>query len=130
MFFLDTRSYRDANAAPDDPQQPKTLIGKEQRDWLLDGLERSDATWKVVVCGVPISVPTSNEQRGRDGWANGDGKQGFENELRSILVTLHERGVHDLVFRHHRRPLRHRLPLHARFPTIAASSSTNSSAVR
>jgi alkaline phosphatase D len=98
VFLLDTRSYRDANAAPDDPRHPKTLLGKEQRDWLLDGLERSDATWKVVVCGVPISIPTSPEERGRDGWANGDSKQGFENELRSILTALHERGVRHLVF--------------------------------
>lgn len=98
IFFLDTRSYRDANSAPDDPRRPKTMLGAEQRAWLLDGLERSDATWKVVVCSVPISVPTSNEQRGRDGWANDDGEQGFENELRSILTALREHRTRNLVF--------------------------------
>jgi alkaline phosphatase D len=98
MFLLDTRGYRDANSAADDPRRPKTLLGAEQRSWLLEGLTRSDATWKVVVCGVPISVPTSSEERGRDGWANGDGPGGFENELRSILLALRERGVRNLVF--------------------------------
>jgi alkaline phosphatase D len=98
VFLLDTRSYRDANSASDDPRHPKTLLGQEQRSWLLDGLARSDAEWKVIVCGVPISIPTSNEQRGRDGWANGDGPQGFENELRSILLTLQERRIRNLVF--------------------------------
>jgi alkaline phosphatase D len=43
-------------------------------------------------------VPTSPAKRGRDGWANGDSAGGFEHELRSILATLRERGVRNLVF--------------------------------
>jgi alkaline phosphatase D len=98
VFLLDTRSYRDANSARDDPRRPKTLLGMEQRSWLIDGLAASDATWKIVACSVPIAVPTGNEDRGRDGWANLDGAGGFENELRAILAALRERAVQNLVF--------------------------------
>ncbi|HEY8456670.1 MAG TPA: alkaline phosphatase D family protein [Actinopolymorphaceae bacterium] len=53
---LDTRQYRDDQAAGDgtDPPNPesldprRTLVGAEQEAWLLDGLAASDATWNVI----------------------------------------------------------------------------------
>jgi alkaline phosphatase D len=79
LFVLDTHSFRDANSAPDSPQQPKTMLGQEQLAWLKDGLARSDATWKVIVSSVPMSIPTGfPPTNGRDGWANFDQATGFE----------------------------------------------------
>jgi alkaline phosphatase D len=99
LFVLDTRSHRDPNVAPDTRPLPKTLLGAAQREWLLEGLSRSDATWKVVVSSVPISIPTGvPEERGRDGWADYDQDTGFERELRAILRTLQQRGVSNLVW--------------------------------
>src|SRR4029453_9280114 len=49
LFVLDTRQYRDANIAPDSPDRPKTMLGREQLTWLKESLAASDATWKVVV---------------------------------------------------------------------------------
>ncbi len=86
MFLLDTRSHRDGNGEYDHPG--KTLLGAEQKRWLLDGLQASDATWKIVVSSVPISVPTGSDAIGRDGWASGDSDLGFETELREILQTM------------------------------------------
>jgi alkaline phosphatase D len=94
LFVLDTRSYRDANNAPDDPQQPKTMLGEEQLAWLKDGLEHSDATWKVIVSSVPMSIPTGfPAANGRDGWANFDQVTGFENELVDILHFMADHGI-------------------------------------
>ena len=53
---LDTRQYRDDQAADDgtDPPNPeqqdpsRTLTGEEQERWLLDGLAASGATWNVL----------------------------------------------------------------------------------
>jgi alkaline phosphatase D len=57
LFVLDTRQYRDPAGEADDPADPKTLLGAEQREWLKQALVRSDATWKVVVTSVPLSIP-------------------------------------------------------------------------
>jgi hypothetical protein len=107
VFFLDTRSYRDANADPDTGAYPKTMLGEAQRRWLIGGLVRSKATWKVVVSSVPLSIPT-----GGDGWADGGTRQGFERSSSrsspaSAPCTSESRLAHD------RRPLRDRLPLGA-----------------
>ena len=86
LFVLDTRSFRDANSAVDDPEHPKTMLGRRQLRWLKTGLRRSNATWKVIVSSVPMSIPTGfPAANGRDGWANFDQSTGFENELLEIL---------------------------------------------
>lgn len=98
LFVLDTRQYRDANEAADDPQRPKTLLGAAQRAWLTRQIAASDATWKMVVSSVPISIPTCSGARGCDGWANHEQNTGFENELRAILQDLRAARVRNLVF--------------------------------
>jgi alkaline phosphatase D len=99
LFVLDTRSYRDANSAPDSPEQPKTMLGPEQLAWLKDELAGSDATWKVIVSSVPMSIPTGfPTTNGRDGWANFDQTTGFENELLEILRFMAENGIDNPVW--------------------------------
>ncbi len=67
----DTRQYRDANFEADNAAHPKTMLGCEQIVWLKDALSQSQATWKLIVSSISMSVPTgSSESRGRDGWAN------------------------------------------------------------
>lgn len=88
LFILDLRQYRDANSALDAAEQPKTMLGETQRRWLLDALQRSDATWKIIVSSVPLSVPTGAARLGHDGWTGfGDG-DGFEHELGAILEAM------------------------------------------
>lgn len=86
FFLLDTRQYRGANTLPD--SDTKTLLGQAQRDWLIAGLRGSDATWKVVVSSVPLSVPTGSDDTRRDGWSGFLGETGFESELRTLLDSL------------------------------------------
>jgi alkaline phosphatase D len=96
LFLLDTRSHRDANAAPDTLPEPKTLLGATQRAWLEAGLATSTATWKVVVSSVPMSIPTG--ALARDGWADGGGPTGFERELVAILRAAARARVRGLVW--------------------------------
>lgn len=86
FFILDTRSYRDGNGERDDGD--KSLLGAAQKAWLLEALAASNATWKVIVSSVPISIPTGDEAIGRDGWADYDSGLGFERELTEILRAL------------------------------------------
>lgn len=89
LFVLDTRQYRDANIASDSADRPKTMLGREQLTWLKESLAASDATWKVIVSSVPMSIPTGfPAANGRDGWANFDQTTGFEHELLDILRFL------------------------------------------
>jgi alkaline phosphatase D len=99
LFVLDTRQYRDANFAPDTGPVPKTMLGAAQRRWLEQRMAASDATWKVVVSSVPLSIPTgASAERGRDGWANYDQDTGFERELLGILEAFRQAGVRNLVW--------------------------------
>jgi alkaline phosphatase D len=99
VFALDTRQYRDANFAPDSAEHPKTMLGREQLAWLEDGLASSDASWKVIVSSVPMSIPTGfPPTNGRDGWANYDQDTGFEHELLAILRFIQAHGIRNTVW--------------------------------
>lgn len=99
LFFLDTRSYRDANLAADLPDAPKTMLGAQQKAWLTESVSNSSATWKVIVTSVPLSIPTGwPPEHGRDGWANFDQDTGFERELLEILREFASRNIRNLIF--------------------------------
>jgi alkaline phosphatase D len=99
LFVLDTRQYRDANSASDSPDRPKTMLGREQLTWLKDSLVASDATWKVIVSSVPMSIPTGFPPTGgRDGWANFDQTTGFEQELLDVLRFMESEGIENTVW--------------------------------
>ena len=92
LFVLDTRAYRDPQNRPDTTGAPKTMLGRAQMAWLRRSLAGSDATWKIIVSSVPISIPTGFPDA-RDGWAGHDGETGYENELRSLFEFLGQRKI-------------------------------------
>lgn len=105
LFILDARSYRSENRLEDLPGAEKTMLGREQLNWLKTGLSESSATWKIVSTDVPLSAPTgaNAEQYGRDAWANGRGQSfsastGFETELIELLQSVDENDVRNVVF--------------------------------
>lgn len=100
LVLLDTRSYRDANWERDSAEHPKTMLGSAQREWLEKEVTRSDATWKVVVSSVPISVPTGRgtPSAGHDGWAGYDLEVGYERELESIFEKFRDAHVRNLLW--------------------------------
>ncbi|MEM8963339.1 MAG: alkaline phosphatase D family protein [Acidobacteriota bacterium] len=107
LILLDARSYRDLNDLAARPENPKTMLGHAQRDWLIERLTTSQARWKVVSSDVPLSLPTGSnaDLYGRDGFANGPtygagygARTGFEAELLDILRALDAADVDNLVF--------------------------------
>jgi alkaline phosphatase D len=98
MFILDTRQYRSRNAEPDGPA--KTMLGADQRRWLIEGVTRSTAVWKVVGSSVPMSAARGGV---RDSWSSAsifglpeDGV-GFATERDAILDAFRAAGVKNLV---------------------------------
>ncbi len=59
FFLLDTRSYRDDT--PDSRRLPE-ILGKPQIEWLRQELMRSDATFKIILSGVPVLNPADNRE--------------------------------------------------------------------
>jgi alkaline phosphatase D len=113
MFVLDTRQYRSRNDDADG--STKTMLGAAQRAWLLDGLRESDATWKVIVSSVPLGQFTGGKIA--DAWSASNvlgftrTGRGFTHERDTILHTLQEAGVRNLVVLsgdvHHGELIRH-----------------------
>ena len=104
VFILDTRSYRDpiVNWDPSPVTlQHKTMLGAEQFAWLQAALAESDATWKFIVTSVPLAYPTGWPQPqvdGRDSWANGPDRSGYETELMALLFFIESHQINNVVF--------------------------------
>ncbi|MGH7232722.1 MAG: alkaline phosphatase D family protein [Nitrospiraceae bacterium] len=98
IFLLDTRQYRSSNAEKDGPE--KTMLGSAQRDWLLDGLAQSTATWKAIVTSVPLSNQKGGtlEVPGNDSWARGGDGTGFQTELGMIVQAVLARRIRNVVW--------------------------------
>jgi alkaline phosphatase D len=98
VFVLDTRQYRSRNGEPDGPN--KTMLGPAQRAWLLDGLARSGATWKVIVTSVPLAIPKpgSKTSPGCDSWARAADGTGFQTELNAITDLIQEARIRNVVW--------------------------------
>ncbi len=101
IFILDTRQYRSSNWMSDGPG--KTMLGPEQRAWLIDGVTGSDATWKIIVTSVPLGMFTGGGAA--DSWSSANllglprrSGTGFAHERDEILRAFHERGVPNVVF--------------------------------
>lgn len=64
VWVLDVRRYRDDPNLPDD--EAKSLVGEEQLAWLMQGLSRSTAAFKIICSPTGVFNPPNNR-----GWGNG-----------------------------------------------------------
>jgi alkaline phosphatase D len=78
IFLLDARQYR--NPAK------HTMLGSEQKEWLLDGIARSSATFKFIATTVPMVG---------GGWDRWDG---YPKEREQILSFIKGRKITGVVF--------------------------------
>lgn len=57
FYLLDTRSMRDLQDTKN-PNKPGTsLLGKKQRDWLMESMKKSDADFFFLASSVNVTVP-------------------------------------------------------------------------
>lgn len=101
VFVLDARSYR----APNNENQQTRLgpdtafFGGAQLKWLAQGLLRSQATWKIVLCDQPICLLVANGRYTFEGIANGSGPpKGRELEIAWLLRFLKAKRVRNTVW--------------------------------
>ena len=78
VFLLDCRQYRNP--------QTQTMLGLEQKQWLLQQLAASSATFKFIVSSVPFSDPRD------DKWGE------FSEERDDILNTIQATNIPGVIF--------------------------------
>ncbi len=61
IWLLEGRDFRSPNNMADGPD--KTILGTQQRDWLLSTLDQSDATFKLILSPTPIVGPDRDNKR-------------------------------------------------------------------
>ena len=101
LFLLDAHSYRSPNDLPDTIQNKKTLYGKQQLDWLKDGLLASNSTWKIISNPVPITIPDCYGGKGEcNSWATNSSlnQLTFTKERNQFLKFLDENNITNVVF--------------------------------
>ena len=83
VWILESRNFRSKNTDPDGLN--KTILGKEQKEWLFQTLNASDATFKVVISANPIVGP--DRPKGKtDNYSN----KAFETEGSEIRAYLNQ----------------------------------------
>ncbi|MBM4298528.1 MAG: hypothetical protein FJ143_12390, partial [Deltaproteobacteria bacterium] len=78
LFLLDSRQYRDPSK--------ETLLGQRQREWLLDGLAKSTATFKFIATAVPMAGG------GSDRW------DGYPRERQQLLDFINQKRLSGVIF--------------------------------
>lgn len=80
FFMLDGRTYR-----TNPFQAERTMLGPEQKAWLLDGLKKSQATFKVIAS--PVAWADGAKPGSKDTWA------GFAPEREEIFKYIEDNRI-------------------------------------
>ncbi len=75
IWLIEGRDYRSPNTMPDGPE--KTILGKEQMQWLKTTVKNSKASYKVLISPTPIVGPDRPGKN--DNYSNSNFK--FEGDL-------------------------------------------------
>ncbi|WP_158237436.1 alkaline phosphatase D family protein [Halegenticoccus soli] len=83
--------------APERDNGDRTMLGFEQREWLLDTLKETDATWKAWANEVAISEFVMSFTDDGQFWRNYDSWDGYEHEREEIMGQLEHFGVENFL---------------------------------
>jgi alkaline phosphatase D len=101
LLLTDERQYRDQQPCNDvilepcsDDEDPRTLLGETQRNWLMRSLKASPARWKIwgtqlMLMSLRAPAPTVPAQV--DAW------DGYAYERRQILDYILDNGIQNVV---------------------------------
>jgi alkaline phosphatase D len=78
LFILDARQYRD--------RKQGTMLGKAQKEWLFEGISRSEAIFKFIATSVPMAGG------GSDRW------DGYPRERAEILGYIRGEKITGVIF--------------------------------
>ena len=118
VFRIDLRSYRGPNGdgLQTELSPEARIIGQRQLAWLMQALQTSRATWKVIACDMPIGLVVWDDFRARKGVeavAQGDmgPPMGRELEFAELFRFIRDQNVTERRLADGRRALHRRSPL-------------------
>ncbi|MEV0974442.1 alkaline phosphatase D family protein [Microtetraspora glauca] len=99
FHLLDTRQFRDDQACDDGDRagcderlnERRTILGADQRRWLLDGLGRSDARWNLIGQQVLMAQRDFKEGPGKE--LNMDSWDGYAADRTRLLTGIRDAGA-------------------------------------
>ncbi len=104
IFLLDSHQYRSASDIPETSLSNKTLLGKPQLEWLKKSVINSNATWKIILNDVPVTIPhcftdqETNQSR-CDNWATDNkSKATFTKERTDFMSYLDKSNIKNVIF--------------------------------
>ena len=105
VFVLDMRSYKNPNPQAWAQTDDGGVLGREQTQWLIDGLKTSTAVWKVVANDLPISIvvpdKSTNPPDGppsMEAVAQGDDGRPLGREIAFSRILSETKDVRNVVF--------------------------------
>lgn len=87
FFLLDNRYYKSPNNRL---TGERSLLGKEQINWLIDSLVNSKATFKIIAMGVQVLNPVVNDYI--------ENYSKFEEEKKYLLETIKNEKIKGIIF--------------------------------
>lgn len=88
LFLIDTRQYRTGYG----DGLARHIINPSQLGWLIDGLKRSTARWKVIANQVVVTADPFGTGETSDQW------DGFSGDRAALLGAIEQAGLRDVVF--------------------------------
>ncbi|MGK5528988.1 alkaline phosphatase D family protein [Streptomyces sp. URMC 129] len=91
LQVLDTRQYRSDQATSEEAARRPwmTMLGAEQKEWLINGLRRSPARWNLIGSQIMMAetdlLPGAGKRWYYDAW---DGYQAERDELLGVLAEV------------------------------------------
>jgi len=93
IWLVEGRDYRSPNNRPDGSE--KTIWGKKQKQWFFNTVEKSDATFRILISPTPIVGPDRGNKK--DNHANkgftheGDELRAFIGKQKNMFVVCGDR---------------------------------------
>lgn len=88
IFLLDTRWFAGTETSYADSKSP-TLLGKQQWQWLQEGLKSSDASFKILACGMIWNEATRPNKP--DHWGN------YEHEKKKLFKFIRKNNISGVI---------------------------------
>ena len=92
-FVLDTRWYRSPMQNAEGPE--KFMLGEEQLEWLLNGLKKSTARFKIIFSSIPFNDYGGDTSSARPG--HNDGWGGFLYARDQVMSFIKENKIQGVV---------------------------------
>ena len=89
VFLLDLRQYRTGSG----DGQPRRMLGERQFAWLIEGLQQSTATWKLIANQLTVApLRETDPDSSADDW------DGYSEDRGRLLGILEASGIDNVVF--------------------------------